>query len=289
MTKSYAKEIVLKITASFILLSAIVSCNDLPGGLRNGQIVLYGEYNQERFAYSLDFIGDVNGDGFVDVACGAPDNYLNGAGSGMVYVFLGPFSPLESERTPDIRISGYAGSGFGESIAGGFDLNSDGLGDFAVSSSKSIYGSSDNGDVFIYFGSSSIFSTRVEPLDAVEEAGVIIAGSPIVSTLTSKGFGARVERLGDFDRDGVTDIGVSAPFSQSAGALNAGALFVFLGGKSLGTGRYIDSSLADIIFVGDRANGYFGSSFDRALNLDGQGRGRSLRISGAVGDLWYGT
>lgn len=76
--------------------------------------------------------GDVNGDGFADLALGAPA--YNG-GSGRVWIFHGADTNLPSQINPT-TISGTffnsVGWGLGASIAGGQDFNQDGYGDLAI-------------------------------------------------------------------------------------------------------------------------------------------------------------
>ncbi len=272
MTNSVKSGFLLCIFLMQVFFSS--SCNFSAGsGINSGnQIILYGEYNNEEFGSSLDFIGDVNADGTGDIAVGAPSNELLGANSGMVYIFFGPFDPNQKTRTPDMRISGFPGSRFGTSISGGFDINGDSISDFAVSSEKSQFGSNQNGDLFVYFGSANDFMIKQEPVNGLELSGTVVYGADsIAGNLNSKGFGSFVRQIGDFDRDGFNDFGVSAPLSDYSGALGSGALFVFLTGRAISSPGRMDSSVADYIFVGNEDGQSFGFSFDYALNLDGQG------------------
>ena len=263
---------IFKIFLLFITsLSLFSSCTDLPKGLRGNELILYGNFIGEKFGFSLDFIGDVNADGFADIAVGAPFNNIVGEGAGAVYIFLGPFDAAAIQRTPDITITGFVGSNFGYSIAGGFDFNSDGISDFAVSSKKSMFGSQKNGDVFIYYGDSSLFVKSTIPIESLDSSQIVITGEDLPKALVaSSGFGYSLDRIGDFDRDGIVDLAVSAPSSTYNSKENAGALFIFLSGRSLNN-SLISSGLADYIFTGSNSNEKFGSSFSNALNLDGQG------------------
>jgi FG-GAP repeat/FG-GAP-like repeat len=51
--------------------------------------VIRGEANNDNFGFSLDGLGDINGDGFDDYIVGAPFNDANGNSSGRAYVFYG--------------------------------------------------------------------------------------------------------------------------------------------------------------------------------------------------------
>jgi hypothetical protein len=43
----------------------------------------------EAFGWAVSVVGDINGDGFADVAIGAPDNTVGGYGAGQVYAYFG--------------------------------------------------------------------------------------------------------------------------------------------------------------------------------------------------------
>jgi hypothetical protein len=84
-----------------------------------------------RFGMTVSNIGDIDQDGYEDVAIGAP--FANG-GSGVVYIYRGTdgglFPSPSQTLTPPTGLSGY----FGYAITGGFHLDNNGYPDFAVSS-----------------------------------------------------------------------------------------------------------------------------------------------------------
>ncbi|XP_051003147.1 integrin alpha-D-like [Acomys russatus] len=85
-----------------------------------------------RFGAALTVLGDVNGDGLIDVAIGAPGEEEN---RGAIYVFHGA-SKLDIALSPSQRVAGSQFSPrlqyFGQSLSGGQDLTQDGLVDLAV-------------------------------------------------------------------------------------------------------------------------------------------------------------
>jgi hypothetical protein len=110
----------------------------------NAQFNLYG--------VSVAGVGDVNGDGYEDVAVGslAFENDM-GVGPGQVLIYPGSASGIS--RTAAYELTGPRG--FGWTVNGAGDINGDGYQDIVV---FALYGSNDPiapGKVFVYYGSST--------------------------------------------------------------------------------------------------------------------------------------
>ncbi len=73
--------------------------------------------------------GDVNGDGYGDLAVGASDA---GSGPGRVYIYLGGPAGIASTAATVLNGSGTPGSNFGWTVVALGDVNGDGYGDLAV-------------------------------------------------------------------------------------------------------------------------------------------------------------
>jgi len=107
---------------------------------RQGYVVSYQKYfypestPTKYFGYSVANVGDINGDGFADIAVGAPgDNNAEGA---VVIFFLGNNCTILSHKTLSSQTSPILftppPSSFGTSIYGLGDFNNDGIPDIAV-------------------------------------------------------------------------------------------------------------------------------------------------------------
>ncbi|MDX9720062.1 MAG: Ig-like domain-containing protein [Myxococcota bacterium] len=159
-----------------------------------------------RLGWSVAGIGDVNQDGFYDVAVGAP--YYNGGEleEGRVYVFHGSNSGLQSTAAWQ-QESNEPGAHFGISVAGIGDTSKDGYSDLAVGAPgiSGTLGSGENtytyyGEVYVFRGSATGLSTTgavLRPPKLAEDAGV--------------SFGTWVASAGDVNGDGNSDLAVLDP------------------------------------------------------------------------------
>ncbi|RME24164.1 MAG: hypothetical protein D6798_11830 [Deltaproteobacteria bacterium] len=93
---------------------------------------LYGaDANHGRAGYTVSGIGDINGDGYGDLAVAAYNS------TGHLYLLLGPISGDISLADAEGRHAGEqtcAGAGLADNIRGGFDADGDELGDLPVGS-----------------------------------------------------------------------------------------------------------------------------------------------------------
>ncbi|MCL4510226.1 MAG: FG-GAP-like repeat-containing protein [Bacteroidetes bacterium] len=158
---------------------------------------------EDFFGYSVRGIGDVNGDGFNDIAVGATASLQTDRDPGRVCVYLGgkTISNVPTVLNPiegDIE--------FGNDIEKAGDINGDGHGDFIVTSERRAY---------IYLG-----------LDSV----ICIAGSQM-------GFGGYVSvgAGGDMNNDRYDDFMIGNTNHRNADSVMVGAACVYLGGTTIDT------------------------------------------------------
>lgn len=105
-----------------------------PGGLQNGTYALKLTGTVEsRFGFAITSLGDINKDGYNDVAIGAPYD----AEGGSVYVYLGSVNGLKPEHVQRITAEDLPPSvnikrSFGYSLSGALDLDQNGYPDLLV-------------------------------------------------------------------------------------------------------------------------------------------------------------
>jgi hypothetical protein len=208
-------------------------------------------------AYGLTVtgLGDVNGDGYDDVAIGAPAaaDVIAGTGTiaavGAVFVYYGSATGLPTTPSAVLQpTTPIAGALFGYSIAGG-DINGDGKNDIIVgapldmvtiSTGGSGTASATVGKVYAYSGAN--LTTGTSPLLTLQLSGNGILENGVNLSVNAL-FGFSVAVTEDLNNDGKKDVIVGAPtyagiktdiFNNSLPDVQSGGAFIFL---SSGTGH----------------------------------------------------
>jgi hypothetical protein len=158
-------------------------------------------------------VGDLNGDGYADVAAGAPGLNDGLAGEGVVQVWLGGSSGPSA--SPDwSEAGGQEGAGF-SSVATGGDVNGDGYADLLAGTADWDGSQPNSGGAWLYLGGDS---------------GPASAGVWAYAPDQADGaFGSSLALAGDVDGDGLSDLLVGAPGLDGASGGEGGAL-LFRGG-----------------------------------------------------------
>ena len=160
------------------------------------------------------FVGDLDGDGYDEVAVGYPDyDPPQVPDSGAVLIYRGSPSGIES-ATPWMLTGEQRGSDFGSGIGAAGDVNCDGYEDLLVGATRFEY-LSNEGRVYLFYGSPSGIQTVADWTRTAEQRDLM---------------GARVIGIGDVNSDGCDDFAVSLHgFDVTTTGSDLGAIWVFHG------------------------------------------------------------
>ncbi len=170
------------------------------------------------FGFAVAGVGDVNGDGYADVAVGWPNG---GYGRGRVWVFYG--GPGMDDIS-DLTFTGTStGEQFGSVIAPTLDLNDDGYKDLIVGAPLYQDGYDFRGRVYIFSGGPGV--------DAEPD---LILETPIQDVRPSSShFGSAVAPAGDVNGDGRADLIVGHADVRHSGQCCFARAFLYLGGAGM--------------------------------------------------------
>ena len=170
-----------------------------------------------HFGAALAGSGDVNGDGFGDIAVGAPDWTSGPGAAGAVFVYAG--SPTGPGGVPAAsRFGAAAGEKFGAAIAMAGSVDGDNYCDLVVGAALASAGLTKNGRAVLYRGSASGLASN---------PAWSVAGDQ-----DSARFGASVATAGDVDGDGYAEVIVGAPDEDFGGSNRIGEAFLYLGSRT---------------------------------------------------------
>ena len=174
-------------------------------------LVLTGEAAGDYFGWPAVGAGDLNGDGYSDLAVGAILNDAVVASGGSTYVFFGGPVP---EGTADVVMRGrFSGGWLGYSLAGVGDFDGDGCDDILAGAPNDNAGGTLSGAAYLFRGGP----------DMDDLPDLAFVGAP------QDRVGHSIGRAGDVNGDGFDDIIAGASFNSTAGS-SAGAAYVYLGG-----------------------------------------------------------
>ena len=201
------------------------------------------------FGRAVTQVGDINGDGYHDIAVGAPGADAGGTDRGKVFIYLG--EPGGIEASPSTTLSGTINNeAFGQSVTGGWDVNGDGYGDLVVGAPGYTGAHVGEGAAFLYLGGADGLSSSPAWNKTGGQAGAA--------------FGSTVAMVGDINGDALADLAVSAPL-YDGGETDEGRVQVWHGTVS-GFGSAAAWSMEP-----DQAAAEFGTGLAPAGDVNGDG------------------
>ncbi len=243
-------------------LPAVVELTDLntPGSLDG--ITFPGTTAFETLGAAVSAAGDLNGDGFVDLAIGAPGSDAGGPDRGTAYVLFGGPGGFPTTLAPGDfdGISGLVIHGIrdlsltGSAIGPAGDLNGDGLDDLALSAPSTFTGTvSGGGETYVVFGrDDGGFPAVIELAELGGTGPNATPGVTIRGAVPIGRAGYSIDGGGDFNADGVEDLLIGILDAPAApGGSRRGQVAVLFGRDDGGFPAIIE--LADLNGTGPNA------------------------------------
>jgi uncharacterized repeat protein (TIGR01451 family) len=228
-----------------------------------------------NFGFQATGIGDLNGDGIIDLAISAISDNSGNNSFGAVYIlFMNRNGLVQSHQKISNSTGNFTlpfssqGSSFGTGLANIGDIDGDGLPELAVGARNDPDGGSQRGAVYIISPKSDGVLRRATKISNT-------SGNFTFPLINATLFGSSVAGIGDLDGDGITEIAVGAIQGNESSFNNEtglGAVYI-LALNSTGGVRdqarisNLSGNFSDRLEPG----GAFGSSVAGIGDLDGDG------------------
>ena len=257
--------------------NATTSTSTVGSGVASSSMTLTSLYNFQMpdniggdgAGEALAYLGDINNDGYDDIAVGAPSAvYGTSSVAGVLYVVLGGATRSSNIDLDTLNgtnggylLAGFVGDNLGDAVAGAGDVDGDGLNDIVFGAPAH---GLNHGEAYITFGATTSLNTLngFRPLNFNPASGSFPTNNGMVlAATTSTVYGIRTGEAvaggGDFDGDGFKDTVVGMPLIGT-------------------TDTVTDDILGRVYIVFGRATGFTnvsltlgGATGTRAINLDG--------------------
>lgn len=226
--------------------------------------------SEDWFGYTVEGIGDINGDGIYDVAVSSLQDDDGGFNRGAVYIiFLTSDGAINATQKIADNTGGFTGvlddwDIFGTSISFLGDMNSDGKIEIAV-------GTEYDGDGGFRQGAVWILSLNADGTVFSQQKISSLEGNFSGDLDTWDVFGTDIENLGDLNNDGFDDIAVGAR-RDGDGGTDRGAVWILFLNSDFTVNNYQKISSTSGGFTGSLNNeDYFGGSVANLGDINNDG------------------
>ena len=199
-----------------VVLGRAVPVSEL---LETVDAVWTGEAAEDRAGIAMAGVTDLTGDGYADLAIGAPNSDEAHPDAGTVYLVEGAAGLVGGPlREVPLRLHGASTEdGAGASLDAGSDVDGDGTPDLCIGAPRAALTGPDAGAAYLVWGGAGI---TTGDLDA---AAVRLLGEDWGDFA-----GGAVAGIGDFDADGFGDLAIGAAGFQG-GSAYGGTIYLVLG------------------------------------------------------------
>ncbi len=182
--------------------------------LAAAQACLLGEAQLDKAGTAVAGAGDVDGDGLADLLVGAPEEDSAGSGAGAVYLLLDLPSGEISLATAHAKLLAESSAAYaGGALAGGGDVNGDGLSDLLIGAEQEGSAGQGGGAAYLVLG------------PVTGSLDLSAADAQLLAESSSDKAGCAVDFAGDVGGDGAEAILVGAWYEETGG-MGAGAAYL---------------------------------------------------------------
>ena len=224
----------------------------------------------DRFGVGCDSIGDLDGDGVVDIAISASKDDDGGTDRGAVYIlFLNSDGTVKAEQKISSTQGNFTGilddlDNFGASVSSLGDLNGDGISDLAIGAAYDGDGGYWHGAIWILFLDTN---GTVQSHQKISDTEGGFTG--ILSGMCT--FGSDIANLGDLDGDGNFDLAVGSRRDDDGGSQRGAVWILFLNSDGTVQGHQKISDTQGNFTATLENENFFGYSVTNIGDLNGDG------------------
>lgn len=203
----------------------------------------------DQLGYTTEALGDLDGDGVVDLLVAAHGDNAAAENAGAVYVlFLNPDGTVKAQQKITTGAGGFTGAlaehdGFGIGAAAIGDVDGDGVTDVAVGAYQDDEAGFVAGAVYVLFLRSD---GTVREHTEIRYAPF---GGAVGDTSSHKNFGRELCGIGDLDGDGIPDLAAGVPFESDQGTQRGAVWILFLNA---------DGTVRERVRINDEHGGFDG-------------------------------
>ncbi|MCK6523098.1 FG-GAP-like repeat-containing protein [Myxococcota bacterium] len=261
--------------AALVVYGADMGSGDLAA---RSTLRVEGNTKSQRFGEAVA-IGDLDGDGYAELALGDPNVDAPAREAGAVYLFSGASIGVGALTVSDADAKlegGVRSSRLGAAVVFIPDLSGDGLIELVAGAYDADGADTDGGRVGVWFGGGAL------PTGYLSAADVVIDGA-----LTETRLGREPGAAGDLDGDGLAELALGG--EASGDVLNPGTIFLFSGAMlSAGGGFTTDDAFVSVeAITDDAALGLYGGALT-LTDADGDGLADLYVGAGGAGTIhWW--
>ena len=238
--------------------------------------------NGDLFGHALTAIGDLDGDGVIDLATSSLFDDDGGLDRGAVWVlFLNDDGSVKAHQKISATVGGFTGvldnnDAFGIELEGPGDLDGDGVLDLLVGATNDDDGGADRGALWILYLNTN---GTVKAHAKISQT----SGGFLGALANGDRFGAGIATIGDLDGDGIGDLAVGSHASDEGGNDTGSVWILFLAAdETVASAQKISAThggFGGVLAAFD----IFGLNLSRVGDLDGDGRDE-LGVSAVLDD-----